>query len=195
MSNRALILVSAIALSLIGLAVVEISRIGAAWGKGGGEQSDAKERPVPTRLLDVPLTPTATFNVSERREDGINVISQTRAVAERLHLPDSGPIDDLSALGEIVRFHLDAFNSVPPGGENADIMRALTGANRRQIALIAPEHPDLNEAGELLDRWGTPYHFHQLSRTILEIRSAGPDRALWTEDDLFLGGTEHSGGS
>jgi hypothetical protein len=38
-----------------------------------------------------------------------------------------------------------------------------------------------------LDRFGTPYFFHPISETRIDVRSAGPDRKLWTEDDVWLG--------
>jgi hypothetical protein len=43
----------------------------------------------------------------------------------------------------------------------------------------------VNGDGELVDPWGTPYFFHQLSGTDMEIRSAGPDKTMWTDDDLM----------
>jgi hypothetical protein len=43
----------------------------------------------------------------------------------------------------------------------------------------------INGNGELVDVWGTPYFFHQLSGTDTEIHSAGPDRIMWTADDLI----------
>jgi hypothetical protein len=42
----------------------------------------------------------------------------------------------------------------------------------------------INKHGELVDPWGTAYFFHQLSGKETEIRSAGPDKILWTADDL-----------
>lgn len=70
-------------------------------------------------------------------------------------------------------------------GENAEITRALTGANRLEFALIPPKHPSINSAGELCDRWGTPFRFHQISGEEMEIRSAGPDRRFASEDDAL----------
>jgi hypothetical protein len=32
----------------------------------------------------------------------------------------------------------------------------------------------------------TPRQMHQLSGTVMEIRSAGPDRRMWTADDLVV---------
>ncbi|MDQ6859854.1 MAG: hypothetical protein M3032_01675 [Verrucomicrobiota bacterium] len=73
-----------------------------------------------------------------------------------------------------------------PVGTNAEIMAAVMGNNPRQAKLGPPEGMKLNEKGELLDRWGTPYFFHQLSRDHMEIRSAGPDKVLWTGDDPVI---------
>jgi hypothetical protein len=42
----------------------------------------------------------------------------------------------------------------------------------------------VNGQGQLIDNWGTPFFFHSLSRNEMEIRSAGPDRRMWTTDDL-----------
>jgi hypothetical protein len=50
--------------------------------------------------------------------------------------------------------------------------------------LIPRGHPAINPDGELCDRWGTPYFFHSESRRRTTIRSAGPDRQMWTADDV-----------
>lgn len=72
-----------------------------------------------------------------------------------------------------------------PVGTNAEIMKAVMGGNPRQATLGPPEGQHLNANGELIDRWGTPYFFHQLSGTDTQIRSAGPDRKMWTADDVL----------
>jgi hypothetical protein len=71
-----------------------------------------------------------------------------------------------------------------PTGTNAEIMKEVMGGNRVQARLGPPEGQKLNDQGELLDRWGAPYFFHQLSKNEMEIRSAGPDLAMWTNDDI-----------
>jgi len=74
-----------------------------------------------------------------------------------------------------------------PVGDNAEITRALNGANPRKVVFIQSEDGlRLNPRGELIDNWGTPFFFHQLSRTQMEIHSAGPDRRMWTADDLVM---------
>ena len=70
-----------------------------------------------------------------------------------------------------------------PVGTNAEIMQAMMGKNPKEAKLGPPEGMQLNEKGELIDRWGTPYFFHQLSRDQMEIRSAGADKTMWTDDD------------
>lgn len=71
-----------------------------------------------------------------------------------------------------------------PVGSNAEIMRAVMGGNEAKANLGPPPGQQVNEKGELVDRWGTPYFFHQVSKNSMEIRSAGPDARLWTADDV-----------
>ncbi len=74
-----------------------------------------------------------------------------------------------------------------PVGSNAEITRSLNGENPRQARFLkAEEGLRTNEKGELIDPWGTPYFFHQLSGSQMEIRSAGPDKIMWTADDLVI---------
>jgi hypothetical protein len=73
-----------------------------------------------------------------------------------------------------------------PVGTNAEIMKAIMGANPKGATLGPPDGMSLNGSGELIDQWGTPLFFHQISGTHMEIRSAGPDGKMWTNDDLIL---------
>lgn len=112
------------------------------------------------------------------------VIPQMETLSEQLNDPNTPPIEDLYLIEELVAFHISMFQSIPPGGENVDIMRSMTGINPKRVAIVPPGSPALNAQGELVDRWGTPYHFHPVSSSRLEIRSAGPDGQLWTDDDI-----------
>jgi hypothetical protein len=72
-----------------------------------------------------------------------------------------------------------------PVGTNLEITRALAGDNPKQVNFLNPDDGlRVNADGELVDPWGTPYFFHQLSGTEMEIHSAGPDKKMWTDDDL-----------
>jgi hypothetical protein len=72
-----------------------------------------------------------------------------------------------------------------PVGTNLEITKALNGGNPKEAKFISADSGlRINALGELVDYWGTPFFFHQLSGTEMEIRSAGPDRVMWTADDL-----------
>jgi hypothetical protein len=74
-----------------------------------------------------------------------------------------------------------------PVGTNPEIAAALNGENPKQIKFIDPEAGlRINGKGELVDSWGTPFFFHQLSAKDMEIRSAGPDKIMWTADDIVI---------
>lgn len=72
-----------------------------------------------------------------------------------------------------------------PVGTNPEITRALAGDNPGQVKFLnSDDGLRVNADGELVDPWGTPFFFHQLSGTEMEIHSAGPDKRMWTDDDL-----------
>lgn len=73
-----------------------------------------------------------------------------------------------------------------PTGFNYEITNALLGDNKRKTAFISASNSRINKDGELVDQWNTPYHFHSESSTKLNIRSAGPDRVMYTTDDITL---------
>jgi hypothetical protein len=98
--------------------------------------------------------------------------------------PEGPPEDELAAVGQLLYFYRQAFGENPVG-DNADIAAALSGANAKAAAWLDPDGPALVD-GRLVDRWGSPYWFHALGAREMEIRSAGPDRELFTDDDLAL---------
>jgi hypothetical protein len=74
-----------------------------------------------------------------------------------------------------------------PVGTNPEITASLMGENPRHINFITPDSGlVVNDKGEMLDAWGTPLFFHQISGHETEIHSAGMDRKMWTFDDLVL---------
>jgi len=95
--------------------------------------------------------------------------------------------DDLKLVdGLIQNFYLSAKDQSNrfPMGTNREITRVLAGHNPMKRAWISAGHPAIDEGGELNDRWNTPLHFHPLARGVFEIRSAGPDREIYTDDDI-----------
>ena len=67
---------------------------------------------------------------------------------------------------------------------NEEFAAALRGKNPAQLRFLSDTHPAFNAAGQLIARWQTPLFFHALGHGRLDIRSAGPDRQMWTADDI-----------
>ena len=96
------------------------------------------------------------------------------------------PFTALENMRAVFRQYTSRFGGNPVGS-NPEITAALNGQNPRQVVFLNPDDGmQVNVRGELVDNWGTPYFFHQLSRSEMEIHSAGPDRRMWTADDLVL---------
>jgi hypothetical protein len=71
-----------------------------------------------------------------------------------------------------------------PLGANEEIAIALLGKNRAKLAFLPKDSRALNARGQLIDRWDTALWFHASTRDRIDIRSAGPDKKLWTTDDV-----------
>jgi hypothetical protein len=106
----------------------------------------------------------------------------------RYGTPSSSAAEDLEMLRETLAaaFLLVKNFRELPLADNADFTAFLAGKNPHQVAWVRPGHPLVNASGELLDRWGEPVFFHRESSSRTSLRSAGPDRTLWTQDDLVL---------
>jgi hypothetical protein len=107
-------------------------------------------------------------------------------LADGLNSPTGDVHADLRIINGIFNAYRSALRNGNPVGENSEITAALTGKNRLGFAFIPKDCPAINSKGELCDRWGKPYFFHQISGERMEIRSAGPDMKLWTPDDEVL---------
>ena len=117
--------------------------------------------------------------------NGSAALSDASSLAEPLNAPDSTIQRDLSVLAHLLDNWRSNFpREGNPVGENHEITAALMGDNRLQLVLIPKHHRALNPRGELCDRWGTPFRFHQISGERMEIFSAGPDRKFGTADDV-----------
>ena len=108
-------------------------------------------------------------------------------LADSLNSPSTTAKDDLRAISRILALYRERFDAYPAFETNAQFVNALAGANPHRIALLPRDASAVSpETGQLLDRWGTPYDIHSISRDALELRSAGPDRTLRTADDFML---------
>ena len=107
----------------------------------------------------------------------IAVGTETNALAD---LPPATVLDKTRVV--IHNYHA-AFGENPVG-TNPEITAALKGKNPKQINFVEDSGLRVNEKGELIDGYGTPFFFHQISGQEMEIRSAGQDHVMWTADDL-----------
>jgi hypothetical protein len=76
-----------------------------------------------------------------------------------------------------------------PTGNNAQVVKALTGQTEKKVLILAVRRASLNDKGELVDPWGVPLQFYFSNDEVL-IRSAGPNK-VWEDsstpnaDDLY----------
>jgi hypothetical protein len=135
---------------------------------------------------------SSTASVSSKSENLISASAQQTNLAVKAGavapasaaLPEIPPAVVLENVSRAIRQYGEMFGGNPVG-TNPEITAALNGQNPRGISFIKPEAGmRINENGELVDAWGTPFFFHQLSGTDTEIHSAGPDKIMWTADDL-----------
>ena len=92
------------------------------------------------------------------------------------------PAGALQAVEQLLYFYRQGLGE-NPAGQNEDVVAAMLGENPKRAAYLPANSPAIKD-GKLVDPWGTPYWFHPVSRDRMEIRSAGPDRELFTSDDL-----------
>lgn len=177
MMRRVLLLV--IVLVVAGLAVL--------WWRRGAEavpRQAQKGQSTPT-TAQPPATAGARGAATLASADpGQGGVDSAPSLAVNLNAPDSTISQDLETLQHLFDNWRSNFpREGNPVGENAEITAALMGENRLKLVLIPKGHRAISARGELCDRWGTPFRFHQLSGNRMEVRSAGPDRKFATDDD------------
>lgn len=135
--------------------------------------------PPPPRSAQAPAAGTLAALAATLDPDAVSPI------ARELNAPLGSIQRDVEILHEVfVAWQTNFAREGNPVGDNAEITRALAGENRLRFAFIAPSHRAINARGEICDRWGTPFRFHALSGSMMEIWSAGQDRRFATEDDV-----------
>jgi hypothetical protein len=172
-TRRASFLVAAI---LLGIAVLFFLR------PPSSERAAPAATPAasPSFSATAPAAPT----IENRKSEIENPAPAGSPIADALNAPAGTIRRDLAILDELFgAFHTNFPRLGNPVGENVEITAALTGENPAKFVFISPRHRAINARGELCDRWGTPFRFHQVSGTQMEIRSAGPDRKFATPDD------------
>ena len=146
----------------------------------------AAPAPAHPSLAEGPAFLRRQANPNPPAPDGAPIADAPSQLADKLNSPNTDIHADLRLLNEIFVTYRSSTHTQDPVGDNIDITAVLTGRNPLGFAFIPQDCPAINASGELCDRWGTPFFFHQMSGEEMEIRSAGPDRKLWTDDDAVL---------
>jgi hypothetical protein len=173
--------------------------IGMLWSRRGDGPAEAANSPHVAMAGTRPVPVSAPREMAGGSAPAFRTDGNTGAA-----VPD-GPVearitlaDDLNAHDGTIKRDLEILDQIfaawrtnyprygNPIGENIEITGALTGGNTFKLALVPKDHPAINADGELCDRWGTPFRFHQISGDRMEIRSAGPDRKFGTADDALF---------
>lgn len=145
--------------------------------KEGGQPSAQPVRPVQ------PLVSSEDAG-SKFSAGGVDQELQTKA--DSLHSEEHGPDQDLQIVAEFLETYARATGGQPTG-DNSDITAALTGTQYPgQKGRVFPRQHRAVKNGQLVDRWGEPFWFHPNSGNSMEIRSAGPDKQLFSPDDVIL---------
>jgi hypothetical protein len=142
----------------------------------------------PINAASATVQPGAPENVSTDAAPPIQTKSVVHGVMPAPEPPATNtslsPQMVLDNMRVAIHNYYDAFGENPVG-DNAEITAALSGKNLKQVNFLRDDDGlRKNDKGELLDAWGTPFFFHQVSGKVMEIRSAGEDRKMWTFDDL-----------
>jgi hypothetical protein len=125
--------------------------------------------------LPVPVQP---------RPDPRSIDPEIQKLANKLAEQSETPLRDLEIMNEFVDLYRKSFSHLPVGS-NEDITAILTGQNPKKGLLFPSDSPMIIK-GQIVDRWGTPYWLHPNSGARMEIRSAGPDKNLFSPDDIVL---------
>ncbi len=138
------------------------------------------QNPPAVSSASIPPTETAPGELASHAASPIAAADSTTDTNESANLP---PLTVLDKARVVMHNYRAAFGENPVG-TNPEITAALMGKNPKQINFVADSSLRVNEKGEMLDAYGTPFFFHQISGQEMEIRSAGQDRVMWTGDDL-----------
>lgn len=147
------------------------------------EITPAPQPPPAPQLSDLGK-PAEFFHAAPRTTPVPEIDAANLQKADKLNSPDHSVQEDLQIVAEFVDL-LGRAGVNASIGDNADITAALTGTQYAgQKGHLFPRQHNAIRGGQLVDRWGTPFWFHANGPGRLEIRSAGPDKQLFTPDDV-----------
>ena len=142
-------------------------------------------QPVPTERVATGLVETVSSPAAASVDPGQPALLGDKLLRDYGE-PGSKPEHDLTLMARL----MDNFQLVGkaaanrPLSANEDWADALRGRNPAHERFLSDSHRAFNTNHQLVDRWGTPLFFHALGGGRFELRSAGPDKKLWTADDI-----------
>jgi len=152
------------------------------------------KRPQPGVVTTSPITPSASgaalavapTNAIGRSMSGATPPLLGEVILRDYASPSTSPENDLTSLAHLMdNFTLLVKSAADrPLSANEDWAATLRGLNLAHERFLPDQHVALDAQGRLVDRWGTPLFFHALGDHRFELRSAGPDKKLWTDDDV-----------
>ena len=168
-----------LALPLLIVLLLLLSQMRWKFSQRGGEPPIIPEVAVKDVVLTAVSSPAMAPPVPAPRLLGETILRDYA----RSNLP---PENDLVLMARLMDNSLLLLKSAGnhPLSANEDWADFLRGGNSARERFLPDSHVALGADGKLVDRWGTPLFFHALGGNRFELRSAGPDRKLWTEDDL-----------
>ncbi|MES2598207.1 MAG: hypothetical protein V4662_22930 [Verrucomicrobiota bacterium] len=150
---------------------------------------DLDFRPLPQKQAKSPSATSPPSGgsapvLSAPKPDPRTIDPEIQKLADRLVEQTQTPLNDLETVGEFVDLYRKSFSHLSVGS-NEDFTAIITGQNPKKGVLFPPDSPMIIK-GQLVDRWGTPYWLHPSSGSSLEVRSAGPDKNLFSSDDVVI---------
>lgn len=135
--------------------------------------------------------PKTPLPVAPPRSELKQAVPTTPAPGDRLLEgygdPSTAPIEDLRKVQRVITGYHSVIKDASrfPIGGNADLTAALTGENANREIFVSAGNSIIKD-GLLTDRWGSPLIVHPEAWRQLELRSPGPDRVPYSDDDLIL---------
>jgi hypothetical protein len=94
-------------------------------------------------------------------------------------------VDDIENLFASLQKYKEYVGSYPVGS-NSEVVKALKGANPKNVIILVGRKEEVNAKGEFVDPWGTALRIYFADNTVL-VRSAGPNRRF---DDSTVQGAD-----
>ena len=148
-------------------------------------RSSSKPKAPSVKDSDKPTSDIAiTLSTAAKSSQPIPLLGET--ILREYADPKLPPENDLTLISRLMdNFTLLVKTAADrPMSANEDWAAAFRGMNPAHERFLPDQSIALNAQGQLVDRWGSPLFFHALGEKRFELRSAGPDKKLWTADDL-----------